>query len=329
MYTSLLADVREIDSAVGNMLARRQDKDGFWRDFLLKPGPSEAWSTAWTGWGLSHVSPTPKTTSAIHGASRALMHCMQSDGWGYNSLTETDADSTAWVLRLISMTSPSAARHALPALARFIDPCGETHTFSDARRGKWSDAHADVTAVAGLACIEAGANRELIMRIRQAMLQRAQLAWPPPCYWWATEAYGLTWTIAFLARSGGIPRSLAGTTLRWLEQRQGNKLSAFDHALHLLCLVTLGREKDDLALWHACRLTASSQPSGWAGTAALLVPSQETENTNDLAPGPHADSGIMTTSLALAALCRWRRAIAAVSGVSDDNPSRTAVFIAP
>lgn len=318
MYPSLLADVLESERSIGTALARRQDRDGFWRDFQLKPGSSEAWSTAWIGWGLSHALPSPETARAIHVASQALTQCMRNDGWGYNRLTGSDADSTAWAVRLMSIISPSAARNALPALARYIDPFGEVHTFSDVRLGRWSDAHADVTAVAGLACIEADANRELIMRIRHAVLQRAQSAWPPTSYWWATQAYGLAWTIVFLSRSGGVPQSLAKATLRWLEQQQKKNLSTFDHALHLLCLVTLDQAQSELAVWHVCRLTASCQSYGWDGATTLLVPQQETDDENTLEPGPHADSGLMTTSLALAVLCRWRRAIVTVSATAAD-----------
>src|SRR5688572_13709920 len=49
---------RMADSAVAGgvrYLLSGQDEDGFWRDYDLRAGSSDSWTTAWVGWCLTSL----------------------------------------------------------------------------------------------------------------------------------------------------------------------------------------------------------------------------------------------------------------------------------
>ena len=310
MITSLIENVCEVEKQAANALVHCQSKDGFWRDFYLKPGQSEAWSTAWTGWSLAHAPNTPEIVNALRLSSSALIQCGSSSGWGYNRNSSTDADTTAWVLRFLSITSPLFNSSAWPSLLlQYVDSFGEAHTFNDFNTGSWSKVHSDVTALVGLALIDTHANLAIISSIRKAVLARTQCHWPPLTFWWSTNSYGLSWTIAFLERSGGLPRNLFEPTIQWLDKNSSETLTTFEHALDLISLSSLQQAHTSVAIWHVTQLIAMFQERGWKGSLLLLVPPQREGEKNIFPIGPHSDSGIMTTSLALASLVKWRLAI--------------------
>ena len=361
MYLALASEVASCERAVARRLTHQLAKDGLWRDFSLQPGQSDCWASAWIGWGLAHAPPDPSVSWALRAVTTALLRCVKQDGWGYNQLTGCDADSTAWVVRLFAVTNPVAARQALPALQRYVDPSGEAHTFADAELGRWSAAHADVTAMVGLAQLDADATRYggtaatsafhpivggaigssqynaqsddaragyggigVTERIRRAILARAAISWPPQNFWWGNPAYGLAWTLAFLARSGGVPQAVASSSSVWLDDHSGCDMAPCDHALDLLGLLGLGRASDELATWHVCRLLAACRTDAWDGTARLLVPPKRLTDGIDPSGPANADSGAMTSSLVLAALARWRRAIADVASQRSAFPAMAA-----
>jgi hypothetical protein len=303
--------VADIDAAVTDAvgaLLRRQNRDGFWRDFMLPPGRSDAWATAWTGWGIAHATRSVHGTAALQRATRALWRGGGPFGWGYNAASEPDADSTAWAIRLLSIVTPGSARAAVSILDRYLDPAGEAHTFLDPGSGTWNEAHSDVTAVVGLALVSARGARDRIERLRSTILVRSRNRWPPKTFWWSIEIYGLAWTLAFLAASGGVPTDLASASREWME-RQEFPADPLGQALEVLAWTVLGIWDRPRVVAVICRLLETYSSDGWRGSTALLVPPQrrgspqETERT-----GPHADDGIMTTSLVVASLARWRRA---------------------
>ncbi|MEB0134580.1 hypothetical protein QN362_04465 [Actimicrobium sp. CCC2.4] len=324
MHAALISEVAELESVVAHWLVTRLEPDGLWRDFTLPPGRSDFWSSAWIGWGLAHVQSHPQVIWALQTVVRALASGARPDGWGYNQRTGCDADTTAWVVRLLAVISPAAAQRALPALLRYVDPFGEAHTFLNPAYGRWSDTHPDVTAMVGLAALDGGATPQVLQRIRRAVIARSARfdqpdgthgqanGSPLASFWWSSPAYRLGWTLCLLARCGGIPSELRTHSTRWIDSQAGTDLPAFEHALQLLALLALGRVADDVVSWHVCKLLASCRRDHWHGSAALLVPPQRLPDTGGLPLGPHTDSGPMTTSLALAALARWRRATGAV-----------------
>jgi hypothetical protein len=323
----MASDVLELEQSVGTALARRQDRDGFWRDFQLPPGRAQAWSTAWIGWCLAHLARSPQVDHALLAATQALADQAGPNGWGYNGNTACDADSTAWSLLFLALTAPAFAHGQLPSLDAYIDSAGGVHTFSESHYGAWNDVHPEVTAVAILAATSTGAAPALLLRMRRSLAASVPGSGPAPSYWWDTPAYRLAWTVLALDRTGGVPAPVAALAGAWLRGQAGQALSDFEHALHLLCACALPA-LDELGAWHALRLVASSAPSGWPGSCVLLVPPQRPGN-DTLPRGPHADSGAMTSALAIAALARWRRGLEA--GLANPGPGhyRAAPTTAP
>src|SRR5215213_3103181 len=93
----------EVNEAVvggARFLLERQDRDGFWRDYELPPGQSEAWTTSYVGVALGRAVPDV-AEAALARARSAVAAVAQPQGWGYNSATACDADTTSWALRLL------------------------------------------------------------------------------------------------------------------------------------------------------------------------------------------------------------------------------------
>lgn len=308
MYRAIFADVDNAIAVGVRALLKRQDRDGCWRDFSLAPGRSEAWSTAWTGWCMAHADPCAETIAAMRRAASALMRHGRPAGWGYNSATEADADSTAWAIRFLAVIAPPAARSGARILDRYIDACGEAHTFLEPRNGSWSEAHADVTPVVGLALLSAPGSRDQIDRIRRAVLLRSNERWPPKTFWWTNATYGLAWTLAFLTAVRPLRPDLAQASERWLEAQEFDP-QAMGQAIELLAWTALAKWDHPRAAAAGCSLLGGIAKDGWPGSASLLVPLQRADSSTDIDQcGPFSDSGIMSTSIAIAALARWRRA---------------------
>jgi hypothetical protein len=307
LHPALFADADKAIATGLHALLKRQDRDGCWRDFSLSPGASEAWSTAWTGWCIAHTDPCVETITAMGRAASALMRHGRSMGWGYNSTTGPDADSTAWAIRFLAVIAPETARSRARVLDHYVDASGEAHTFLELEKGDWSEAHADVTPVVGLALLRAQAPRDRIKQIRKTILLRAQASWPPKGFWWTNQTYGLAWTLVFLAFLESLPFDLARDSKRWLEAQQVPP-DAMGKALELLAWVALGIWNHPRAIAIGCDLLAGVSSDGWPGSASLLVPPQHADSASDGDQcGPFSDSGIMSTGIAIAALARWRR----------------------
>ena len=188
----------DLDAAVAFLLDR-QDEDGLWRDYALPPGASETWTTSVAGLALT---PFPAAAPALVRARRTVSALRRADGWGYNSATATDADTTSFALRFVG-GDPSV-------LGRFVDLDGNAHTFVGAQFGSWAWAHADVTATVGLALDDARAARAATLRAREH-----RGAWRS--FWWTTDTYATARSLELLAKTGSIPREVADDVGSWLE----------------------------------------------------------------------------------------------------------------
>ncbi len=305
MHTNPLQ--RWVGEAIGKGLAyliECQSNDGLWRDYDLKRGQSEAFSTAWVGWCLTHFVNRATCMCSIRKAAVALGGVGKPTGWGFNRHTETDADSTAWTVRFLCGSGVNYGRAMSARLQDHVNPAGQAHTFLDPARGSWADAHADVTPVVGLALLACGAQDEVIQRIRAAVVS----AWKPgnmwKSFWWATDVYATLWSAVFLRESGGVPEEIRRELESGVLEGHGGD-SPLEIALSLLlCLeVTLDGGFVAEALVH--QLADSFVWSSWPGSALLLVPRQY-ENDPLLPVGPHADvRGLLTTAMACVALARW------------------------
>jgi hypothetical protein len=216
-------------------LLQQQDRDGFWREFALQPGASEAWTTAWVGWCLARAIPgggarQARIRASCARAATSLWRSRSTDGWGYNRRTGPDADTTSWVLRFLGACG--SRLEPAPYLAPYVDAGGGVHTFRELDFGAWTDAHDDVAANAGLALLTTSASRPLADRIKHRLATR----FPGQTYWWSTPTYGVAWTLRFLKASGGLSPRIADSARDWVARLPPSE-SAFEVAHRLMAVI--------------------------------------------------------------------------------------------
>lgn len=186
---------------------QQQQPDGHWEDFALPVGSSDAWVTAYVGFGLAATSAWLCQGSQLHqeiaiACQRAAQWLQQNRlspaGWGFNSTTEPDADSTANALLLLRDRLSLNLQDVRWLHDRWQSTGGfATYASSDA----WGIAHPCVTPLAFLA-LPLGDQAEL----RSEVLAYLQRGYQPngtwPAYWWRTCHYSTYWNLLLLQHLG-------------------------------------------------------------------------------------------------------------------------------
>lgn len=305
--TPVVRSVSDVVTRGIRCLLLRQSSDGFWRDYHLTPGMSEAWSTAWVGWYMANWTPamTPNVRTSLRKALRAVCASCREGLWGYNRTTGPDADSTAWAIRFLSQAGlPTAA--TAQRMERFLDMHGRAHTFLESDAGTWGDAHSDVTAMVGLALLAARAPSSSIARVREAVLCTREPGGAWHSFWWSTDTYATYWSVAFLKHSGGLPAEVASEVKQWLQQESDLTRSAFELSHRLLLAMELSRCGDPSVEFLVDGLLELFETNcGWPPSAHLFVPSK-TDDAGVAHVGFDDTEGLLTTAVASHALSRWR-----------------------
>jgi hypothetical protein len=176
-------------------LVDRQSADGAWRDFLLKPGRSDAWVTSYVGLRLLQIERT-FSFEALKPAVTAAMRLVErsrnpNGGWGYNAACPPDADSTAHAILFLRATGSPPTLRDYRDLSRFQLPDGAFATYrrGDALEG-WCRGHPDVTvaalrALAGVLPAHHRILRRGYARLATYLKRREPLA----SYWWTSLSY--------------------------------------------------------------------------------------------------------------------------------------------
>lgn len=290
--------------AASEFLLARRDADYLWRDYGLPPGASWAWTTGWIGWALTDVLDRSHAISALGATAEALCAIRQESGWSYNPKIAPDADSTAWALRFLAAIGDPRASVMSGLLLPFITENGGVRTFNrPARFGTWTQEHADVVPIVGLALVECGGDASAISRLRNWSLRHRHLDGHWLSFWWSTDSYATAWNLAFLKASGGIPDDVRQAATAWVAIQE-TASSAMETALQLNVMLELGLVT---ASECAYNLLAKQQPDGaWQPSAVLLVPNQQTEDGSKCVA--YADvRSLMTTALSAQSLGRWCR----------------------
>ena len=254
------------------------------------------------GWCLTHFTTHPGAESAVRRAADALQRIATPVGWGFNSEAVPDADTTAWSVRCLRATG-FRVEGAAACLESFIDPGGSSHTFRGAAAGTWSDAHADVTAMVGLALLAAHADWTLIGKVRSAVLRTRNADGVWDSFWWTTDTYATLWSVRFLELTGGISTDLRRHVARHLvvSPSATTPLEVSWRlllALEVRCLSALELES------YVVQLITMAGPTGWSAAPLLLTPARYEGDAS--APGPYHDvRRLMTTAMCCLALARW------------------------
>jgi hypothetical protein len=290
---------RAIVAAI-SFLTLSQDDDGYWRDYQLPPGRSEAWTTACVGYALLAASQYERISdSALRRAAAALLAAQRPEGWGYNRRTACDADSTSWVIRFLARLGTLDGISATAVLSPYVTPTNRIRTFASVDRfGSWALEHDEVAPLAGLALFSAGECRQAA-GIRAAVLDSwTESGWRP--FWWHGRTYVCAQNLEFLLVSGGIPEDLAQTERRRLTESM-TYASAFDIAQQLAAAVYLDATRDAWRLSDTL-LDLQCMDGGWPPSTVLLVPDQREPSKIHVQCD---DRRLLTTTVSLVALTRW------------------------
>lgn len=272
-----------------SFLASRQDADGYWRDYRLEPGQSEAWTTACVGFALFQVA---GSCIEVDKAARILLSTIRTCGWGYNSRTPCDADTTSWVLRFLSAIDAIDGLDSASLLSTYVTHSGRVHTFpSSDFFGSWGQEHDEVAALVGIALLSAGVFG-LAERVRHGVLSRAR--WKP--FWWRCYSYVCAQSLEFLSLGGGIPDEVMKRESATMACLSPSPSSAFDLAQRLSATTYLSGNLP----WGAL-LEAQEKDGGWPLSYELLVYDQRDEFSGV----PKADDRrLMSTAMSMLALLK-------------------------
>jgi hypothetical protein len=290
------ADLKRAVERAEAFLIERQNADGLWRDYELEPGPSEAWTTACVTWALVSAPINSRSAQAVRAAADALHAIRVAGGWGYNRHTASDADTTAWVWRVLGTLDDGRGLFASECLQRYVTPLGAARTFHNTERfGTWSQEHADVTPLVGLALIAVGAGRHVVDRLRSAAMGARMQGGAWCSFWWSTDAYATARNLEFLAASGGLSSEVCGDVQTWMSDRPAPR-SPFEAAHLLLASALLERSPSQLcAQLVETLLEWQMEDGGWPASKVLLGPDQDKESTRPASV--HSDlNRIMSTA---------------------------------
>ncbi len=297
-------------------LAKLQHRAGSWTDFLLAPGPSDAWLTAYTGTALAlaaddHLLDAATRSTAGQAADAAacwLLRASEDGTWGWTQAVRPDADSTAWAVRLLALRGWPLPAQALAFLDTHGVPTGYRTYRDPTVSGSWASPSPEVTAAVLLAQLAAGTFAAGVMaRLWTSLVLPARNVdgnWHS--MWWADPAYptavvGTAWAAAgrpafegpapaCADSSAGVARAagLAGTGAGGVGWRLATSLWVAGS----FGLDAGGAVVDDL-------LRLRRADGGWAGGALLRVPSQCDSGTSTWTRDAR---GVFTTATALHSL---------------------------
>ncbi|HEX8600428.1 MAG TPA: hypothetical protein VF952_18165 [Chloroflexia bacterium] len=302
---ALLDRVLSATSCAEAFLLSHQGADGLWRDYDLEPGQSEGWTTAFVGWAVAQPPSSVAVPPALDRA-KATLHLIRTPaGWGYNRHTAADADSTAWVWRLLAVLDDYRGVPAATSLSTFLTENGAARTFlSEDRFGSWAWEHADVTPVVGLALLAVGAKQDVVDEVRRAVLAAYAPGSGWKAFWWATDVYANSQSLEFLAATGSIPEHILEDLRNWAITT-GAHPTAFETAHHVAIMLDLGLCDHPLARdLVESLLSTQNDDCSWPASPLLLGPGQREVGPRELLG--NADSQrLITTATVLCSLKKW------------------------
>jgi hypothetical protein len=251
IYPNTGALDQAINRAVQFLLNSR-NQAGWWRDYgnPIFPESSDEWITAYTGYILSNI-PDSEAIQAAKQAWKLLSLPYRSDcGWGWSPFIMSDADSTAWALRLAKsikagntelieqgnrfLKSHQREDGGIAAYERenflifeknFRDTLAGVIGFSGENATKaieilnsskdWYDSHTCVTAAAATI----NAVRDNCLKFLQNV-QQSDGSWH--AFWWPDPAFATALAVNALAESeDGLFRENIGRAVEWAANRIG------------------------------------------------------------------------------------------------------------
>lgn len=249
-------------------LCAHQDEDGAWRDFVMPPGRSDAWVTAYVGRALQRIDDGELAPRLERAATWLVEHTEDDGGWSYRAgHVPSDADSTAHVLAFLA-ASGRGAIEGYARLLRFQLTDGSFCTYDHSPDvGSWGASHACVTPAATHALLDVVAADHI--RVRSAVdwlaAEGRDESWQS--FWWTTPWYACALALEVLVRAG---RAIDRETIRSRLQALGEPGSIFDQAMAVRCHAALGDE-DAVARGRLLLLAAQRSDGSWPSVPMLRI----------------------------------------------------------
>jgi len=263
--------------AVGFLLAARS-QDDLWRDFRLVNGMSDEWVSGFVGFALAGGASNQRRAIVEKTAAALLRRQRANGGWGYNAVSPADADSTAWVLKMLKRVSDhgSAIPHGTSFLRSHLLPAGGFATYAPETRISFENvlpAIDDTGWRSDHACVAANAASlipdDLLGHMRSE--QTPEGNWSS--YWWRTDSFATALAVQALGGPEGMlhrRRAIDWARNRLVDDRN----SAFDRAWLIRILHAGGPTERDQAR-RLCVVLAEEQgiDGSWTAGAEMLFPS--------------------------------------------------------
>lgn len=213
-------------------LLEHQDRDGAWRDFQLKPGRAESWTTAYVGSSLlvgQERRPDPRLDECLSRAVDFLYSARRPGGWSYNQRCGPDADTTAQVILFLLRAGKPVAMKDYAALAKFQLADGHFATYkSCGGREGWESGHPEVTAIAMQAIGKViDPNHSILRKAEGSLRTHLDGRHAAESYWWLSKNYLARELLVLASSYPGAPKLSVSTRC------SGREGGVFDRALAL------------------------------------------------------------------------------------------------
>jgi hypothetical protein len=275
---------------------------GSWQDYNLPVGISTEWATGYIGWALAEAAQQwqqPKAMSAANEAASWLSDKRSyAQGWGYNSNTGPDSDSTACAIALLDAVEYPVAESDRAFLRQAWRENEGFITFVDGE-GAWAEPHLDILwpALKG-AQLTSVKQRWLGLQDKLSKNFSPQTGWRG--YWWQGPWY-CTYHLLLAAHWLGIKHDFIFTPVAGPLTVQSFSSAGWIAG----SLMLSGHSSAGLELFK--QIVNQQNPDGsWNASADLRVTDPDVADPDDtpLSGKCYADQHrLMTTASILRALC--------------------------
>jgi hypothetical protein len=249
-------------------LCAHQDDDGAWRDFVMPPGRSDAWVTAYVGRALQRIDDGELAPRLERVATWLVEHAEDDGGWSYRAgHVPSDADSTAHVLAFLTASGRGAV-DGYSRLLRFQFADGSFCTYDGSpEMGSWGGSHACVTPAATHALLDVVAADHIRVRSALDWLDDDGRDGLWHSFWWTTPWYACALALEVLVRGG---RALDRDAIRLRLRALGDPGSVFDEAMAVRCHAAL-RDDDAVSRGRSRLCAAQCDDGSWPSVPMLRI----------------------------------------------------------
>ena len=285
-------------------LSRIQNDEGQWTDFQLPVGASDQWVTAYVGLALAQAGKYLQHEEALHVARKSAEWLRRNRhyeaGWGYNTKTGPDTDSTAVSLALFRELEIDVRNEDRNFVRQHWHAEGGFSTYLEANA--WGRPHWDVTPLGYLALAEEDQD-ELRKSFLRALEDNKLAGNMWRSYWWRMPFYSTLITLETL-ETLQIPEPPSPTL-------PASPQMTIDNSFDLACLVgieilrsaplaQIGKHARTLFSWQ-------QQDGSWPGHANLRVTDSSCYAPWESPSGEYFQdgAGTITTATALRVLTHY------------------------